>query len=339
METEAPKTKNRTLNDIMKRSSSSSSEILSPLHSPHSPFRSEHGDPDSAEPQKTPSPHVSRTASPCKPPVDNCKALITVEKSTQLNSSSLSSFSPPLPPTTPPQQPLNLTVNRAVREEGSVMTTKKTEVNSGAGGGRGSRAVAAVLRRSKVKETVKMAALGFRLSEIVLCLISFSVMAADKTSGWSGDSFYRYKEYRYCLSAAVVGFVYAGFQVYALAYYLVAQKHVIRHHHRRHFDFSMDQASFFPMIDDNWYSILVSVCFVLFHIIITIFSLVPILAYLLLSASSAAATRVDEWQTSWGKDEFTEMASASVSMAFLAFIAFAFSSLLSGYELCTHESA
>ncbi|KAK8709056.1 hypothetical protein V6N13_060087 [Hibiscus sabdariffa] len=318
METEAPKTKNRTLNDIMKRSSSSSSEILSPLHSPHSPFRSEHGDPDSAEPQKTPSPHVSRTASPCKPPVDNCKALITVEKSTQLNSSSLSSFSPPLPPTTPPQQPLNLTVNRAVREEGSVMTTKKTEVNSGAGGGRGSRAVAAVLRRSKVKETVKMAALGFRLSEIVLCLISFSVMAADKTSGWSGDSFYRYKEYRYCLSAAVVGFVYAGFQVYALAYYLVAQKHVIRHHHRRHFDFSMDQARRCYKRHEGTEMIL---------------------AYLLLSASSAAATRVDEWQTSWGKDEFTEMASASVSMAFLAFIAFAFSSLLSGYELCTHESA
>ncbi|KAK8685232.1 hypothetical protein V6N13_041237 [Hibiscus sabdariffa] len=310
METEAPKTKNRTLNDIMKRSSSSSSEILSPLHSPHSPFRSEHGDPDSAEPHKTPS-HVSRMASPCKPPVDNCKALITVEKSTQLNSSSLSSLSPPLPPTTPPQQPLNSTVNRAVREEGSTMTTKKTEVNSGAGGGRGSRAVAAVLRRSKVKETVKMAALGFRLSEIVLCSISFSVWLLIKLQAGAVTLSIAIKN-----TAAVVGFVYAGFQAYALAYYLVAQKHVIRHHHRRHFDFSMDQASFFCM------------CRIL-----------VILAYLLLSAASAAATRVDEWQTSWGKDEFTEMASASVSMAFLAFIAFAFSSLLSGYELCTHESA
>ncbi|GMI96386.1 hypothetical protein HRI_003307900 [Hibiscus trionum] len=305
METEGPMTKNRTLNDIMKRSSSSSSEILSPLHSPHSPFRSEHGDPDPAEPQKTPSPHVSRAASPSKPPVNNCKALITVDKPTQFNPSSLPSLSPPLPPTTPPQQPLNLTVNRAVREEGPAMTTNKTKVNSGTGGGRGARAVAAVLRRSKVKETVKMAALGFRLSEIVLCLISFSVMAADRTSGWSGDSFDRYKEYRYCLSVTVIGFVYAGFQAYALAYYLVAQKHVIRHHRRQQFDFSMDQ----------------------------------ILAYLLLSASSAAATRVDEWQSSWGKDEFTVMASASVSMAFLAFTAFAFSSLLSGYELCTHESA
>ena len=66
--------------------------------------------------------------------------------------------------------------------------------------------------------------------------------------------------------------------------------------------------------------------------------ILQILAYLLISASSAAATRVDDWQSAWGKDEFTEMASASVAMAFLAFIAFAFSSLISGYELCTHES-
>ncbi|GMI71479.1 hypothetical protein HRI_000817200 [Hibiscus trionum] len=303
METDVPMTKNQTLNDIMNRSSSSSSEILSPLHSPHSSLRSDPGDPGPPEPKKTPSPHVSPVVSPSKPPVDNCKALVAVDKSTQLNSSSLHSPSPPLPPTTPPQQPSNLTVNRAVREEGPGMTTK-TKVNGGAGGGVGARAVAAVLRRSKVKETVKMAALGFRLSQIVLCLISFSVMAADKTSGWSGDSFDRYKEYRYCLSVTVIGLVYAGFQAYALAYYLVLQKHVIRHHRRRHFDFCMDQ----------------------------------ILAYLLLSASSAAATRVDEWQSSWGKDEFTEMASASVSMAFLAFVAFAFSSLLSGYELCTDEN-
>ncbi|KAA3454963.1 CASP-like protein 4A3 [Gossypium australe] len=68
-------------------------------------------------------------------------------------------------------------------------------------------------------------------------------------------------------------------------------------------------------------------------------SSISILAYLLLSASSAAATRIDDWQSNWGKDEFTEMTSASVAMAFLAFTAFALSSLLSGYELCTHESA
>ncbi|XVF09272.1 hypothetical protein REPUB_Repub07fG0078700 [Reevesia pubescens] len=304
METKAPMKKNQNLNDIMKRSSSSNSESLTHLDSPHSPLRfhsplrSDQGDPDNTSP-----PYVSPAASPAKPHVDNSKALIALDRSTQFNAnSSPSPFpSPPRPPTTPPQQSLHLTVNRAVREEGPGVTTR-TKVSGGGGGG-GARAVAAVLRRSKVQEKVKMAALGFRLSEIVLCLISFSVMAADKTQGWSGDSYDRYKEYRYCLSVNVIGFVYAGFQAYDLAYYLISEKHVIHHYLRQPFDFFMDQ----------------------------------ILAYLLISASSSAATRVDDWQSNWGKDEFTEMASASVAMAFLAFIAFAFSSLISGYELCTHE--
>jgi len=52
-------------------------------------------------------------------------------------------------------------------------------------------------RSAATEEMVSKAALGFRLSEVVVCLISFSVMAADKTQGWSGDSFDRYKEYRY----------------------------------------------------------------------------------------------------------------------------------------------
>ncbi|MBA0588215.1 hypothetical protein Gorai_001328 [Gossypium raimondii] len=312
MEPKASMKNNQTLDDIMKQSSSSNSDSLSHLDSPHSPLRSDHGDPDPPDPQNTSSPHVPPAVSP---PVDNCKALVAFDKSTQFNANSSPFASPPLPPTTPPQQPLQLSVNRSVREEGQGMTTK-TKVSGGGGRGGGARAVAAVLRRSKVKETVKMAALGFRLSEIVLCLISFSVMAADKTSGWSGDSFDRYKEYRYCLSVNVIGFVYAGFQAYALAYHLIMGKHVIRHYLRQHFDFFMDQASFLHFIE---------------HLII--------LAYLLLSASSAAATRIDDWQSNWGKDEFTEMTSASVAMAFLAFTAFALSSLLSGYELCTHESA
>ncbi|CAN1154543.1 CASP-like protein 4A3 [Linum perenne] len=63
-----------------------------------------------------------------------------------------------------------------------------------------------------------------------------------------------------------------------------------------------------------------------------------ILAYLLISASSSAATRVDDWQSNWGKDEFTVMATASVAMSFLAFVSFAVSSIISGYNLCNRES-
>uniref|UniRef100_M4CM44 CASP-like protein n=1 Tax=Brassica campestris TaxID=3711 RepID=M4CM44_BRACM len=128
-----------------------------------------------------------------------------------------------------------------------VATTRKSaRVGSGrrtGGGGQRSGAVLAILKRSKREEVVKYSALGFRLSEVVLALISFSVMAADKTKGWSGDSFDRYREYRFCLSVNVVAFVYSAFQACDLAYHLVREKHFINHHLRPLFEFILDQAS------------------------------------------------------------------------------------------------
>ncbi|XP_039059156.1 ubiquitin-like [Hibiscus syriacus] len=47
--------------------------------------------------------------------------------------------------------------------------------------------------------------------------------------------------HKYCLSADVIGFVYVGFQAYALAYHLIIQNHVISHYFGQHFDFSMNQ--------------------------------------------------------------------------------------------------
>ncbi|KAH0925274.1 hypothetical protein HID58_017530 [Brassica napus] len=182
-----------------------------------------------------------------------------------------------------------------------VATTRKSaRVGSGrrnGGGGQRSGAVLAILKRSKREEVVKYSALGFRLSEVVLALISFSVMAADKTKGWSGDSFDRYKEYRFCLSVNVVAFVYSAFQACDLAYHLVREKHFINNHLRPLFEFILDQAT-----------------------------------------STAAVTRVDDWVSNWGKDDFTEMASASIAMSFLAFLAFACSSLISGYNLFNQDS-
>lgn len=66
--------------------------------------------------------------------------------------------------------------------------------------------------------------------------------------------------------------------------------------------------------------------------------MMQIMTYLLMSASSSAATRVDDWVSNWGMDEFTKMATASIGMSFMAFFAFAFSSLISGYNLCTRDS-
>ncbi|URE37402.1 protein farnesyltransferase subunit [Musa troglodytarum] len=47
------------------------------------------------------------------------------------------------------------------------------------------------------RRAVMRAALGLRVSAALLCLVSFSVMVADNTEGWAGDSFGRYSEYRY----------------------------------------------------------------------------------------------------------------------------------------------
>ncbi|XP_042049338.1 CASP-like protein 4A3 [Salvia splendens] len=209
-------------------------------------------------------------------------------------------------------------LNKLVREEAPPGVKKVGPVGGdgaleeGYGGGRdvvgGERrsraAVESILKRSGRNTAVRRVALAFRVFEVISCLISFSVMAADKTEGWSGDSFGRYIEYRFCVAVNVIGFVYSGFQALDLAYYLGKEKHVFAHHLRYHFEFAMDQ----------------------------------ILAYLLMSASSSAATRVDDWISNWGADEFTLMASASISMSFLAFLAFAISSLVSGYNLCDRDA-
>ncbi|ONK81322.1 uncharacterized protein A4U43_C01F27800 [Asparagus officinalis] len=134
---------------------------------------------------------------------------------------------------------------------------------------------------------------------MVLCLISFSVMAADKNRGWTLDSFDRYNEYRYCLSVNVIGFLYAGFQAFAELHHRVNKRNIITKPLGFYFDFAMDQ----------------------------------ILAYLLISASSSATSRTDYWVTNWGNDPFPSMISGSVAMSFLAFMAFAVSSLISAYNL------
>lgn len=190
-----------TMKKSSSRNSESSSTHMDSPHSPlrfHSPLRSELGDPPESPPYKSPE------NSPEKQP-DCSKALVVVDRSTQY-----SPLPSPWGPHKPPEnanknsnaQAANspspvLVFSRAMREEPPPSVTKVGP--SGGEDGRRSGTVASILRRTKREEIVKRAALGFRVSEFVFCLISFSVMAADKTQGWSGDSFDRYKEYR-CLS-------------------------------------------------------------------------------------------------------------------------------------------
>ncbi|KAM3761474.1 hypothetical protein ACB098_01G270800 [Castanea mollissima] len=175
----------------------------------------------------------------------------------------------------------------------------------GGGGGRKPRPDLSIPKKTRRDNNMmKKTFLGLRICAFVFCLISFSVMAADKQKGWALDSFYWYKEFRYCLAANVIGFVYSGLQLCDLVKYFTTGRHIIHHHFRRYFDFSMDQ----------------------------------VLTYLLISASSSAATRVYVWQSNWGEDEFPKMATASVVLSFVAFLAFALSSLICGYTLVKFHS-
>ncbi|XP_024977435.1 CASP-like protein 4A1 isoform X2 [Cynara cardunculus var. scolymus] len=211
------------------------------------------------------------------------------------------------------------TVNRYVRDE--TMSIKKTdhgakdgyvgrpveEAQTGGGGqGRRWRPSVGSVRRTDKEGSMKKIALGFRIFELLFCLVSLSVMATDKRQGWALDSFYRYKEFRYSMAVNVVGFAYAVLQGFDLAYQLATGNHYNRRHTLRYyFDFAMDQ----------------------------------MLTYLLISSGSSAATRVDDWKSNWGADKFPELATASVGLGFVAFVAFAFSSVISGYLLYASTSS
>ncbi|KAJ0231339.1 CASP-like protein 4A2 [Hirschfeldia incana] len=289
----------------MKRTTSSNSEAPSYVESPLSPLRFHSPLSDAGDPPE--SRYVSPEGSPFK--LDNPKAIVT------------DANFPPLPPPPPTQlppprnqrsarggapttdsssekSPSSMVVfNRWVREEGPQTTTRKV--------GGGGESTATAVNRARRDELVSIAALGFRVSEVILCVISFSIMAADKTQGWSGDSYDRYKEYRYCLAVNVIAFVYSAFEACDAACYIAKETYMLNCGFHDIFVFSMDQ----------------------------------LLAYLLMSASSCAATRVDDWVSNWGKDDFTQMATASIAVSFIAFVAFAVSALISSYRLFAHASS
>ncbi|PHU15425.1 hypothetical protein BC332_16630 [Capsicum chinense] len=323
---------------------------VSQLDSFHSPLRSE-------SPLRSDEPFNE----PRNPKSSPSKAIVALDKY----------FSPnlTLPPATPPPPATErrsspvVYFSRAVREDSATGVAAKggvrgdVERGGEVGGERRSRAaVESILERSKRDAVANRVALGFRVCEIVFCLVAFSVMAADKTQGWTGDSFDRYQEYRYLVAVNVIGFVYSGFQAFDLAYSLSTGKHFLSHHMQYHFDFSMDQASegFRIVIVPPFNSQLSCFFIPAFRFLRRFYSescqskndfssvsigILMILAYLLMSASSSAATRVDDWASNWGKDSFTEMASASIAMSFLAFAAFALSSIISGYNLCNRSSS
>ncbi|XP_047059287.1 vegetative cell wall protein gp1-like [Lolium rigidum] len=187
----------------------------------------------------------------------------------------------------------------------AVVTEPVAGGGGGGGGGVGSkrwllRGVSGKGRRTELQK----AELGFRVSAAVFCLVSLSVMSAGTTPGWAGDSFRRYNEYRYMLAASVMAFTYSGFQLVAEVNYLVTGRRIIGGPWGNYFSLAMDQ----------------------------------ILAYLLLSASSAALSRSDVWVSRFGVDQFAKLINSSASMAFLAFIALGLSSIISAHRVFSSAS-
>ncbi|KAM7267981.1 hypothetical protein ACFE04_010147 [Oxalis oulophora] len=260
----------------------------------------------------------------------------------------------------PPPQALNLPPLSSPPAYGSIGHSNRAldginiEDGSAGGGKRKLRPEFSMLKRVKSENVMKKGLLGFRVFGFLFCLVSFSVMAADRDQGWALDSFYRYKEFRYCMALNVICFLYSGVQGVDLAYQLATGKLRAINSYRYQIDFLIDQSYAYSVIyeESMWgkseyfrplFLIHFSLRFsemMLFYIrhLFPAQCLWKTLTYLLLSASSSAAVRVDDWQSNWGKDKFPQMATASVSLSFLAFVAFALSSLVSGYFLFTMKS-
>jgi hypothetical protein len=174
--------------------------------------------------------------------------------------------------------------------------------------------------RSKKEVKWYMALLGIRIVAFVLCLIAFSVLGANEqkvleneeiTNWFSGEfsiktpyefRWYDYAEFKYIFSANVIGFVYSGLQICYLVKYLITKNHTINPKFQGYFNVAIDQT----------------------------------LAYVLMSASSSAATAAHLFKSYWiehGAHKFIEMADASVAMSFFAFVTFALASLVSGFIL------
>ncbi|CAL4984300.1 unnamed protein product [Urochloa decumbens] len=133
---------------------------------------------------------------------------------------------------------------------------------------------------------------ALRVVTTVLSLLAFSIMAGARTSAWDSG---RYETYRYAIGLNVVVCFYSIVQACAK----------IR---RLFWPSSMPQS-------------ISSYCYSLF--------LDQVLAYLLISASSAAASRNHLWASTYGRDQFDSKVNIAVWFSFLGFLALSAHALIS----------
>ncbi|KAL5221535.1 hypothetical protein ABZP36_026248 [Zizania latifolia] len=140
---------------------------------------------------------------------------------------------------------------------------------------------------------------ALRMVTAVLSLAAFAVMASARTSGWDGDHYGRYEQYRYAVVVNAIVCIYSIAQALGDIRRMVSPRFIFRSTSSYYFSLILDQ----------------------------------VLAYLLVSASSAAASRNDLWVSRFGNDPFNKRISSSVWLSFIGFIALAANSLISTVDL------
>ncbi|KAL6842727.1 hypothetical protein ACP4OV_027571 [Aristida adscensionis] len=135
----------------------------------------------------------------------------------------------------------------------------------------------------------RLLSVTLRLATAVLSLVSFSLMASARTSGWAGDYYARHQQYRYAVAVNVIVCAYSVAQLFG--------------------EICSLSSDYFSLLLDQ------------------------VLAYLLMSASSAAASRNDLWVSRFGSDPFTKKINSAVWLSFFAFLALAANSVISTANL------
>ncbi|KAK8939606.1 CASP-like protein [Platanthera guangdongensis] len=131
---------------------------------------------------------------------------------------------------------------------------------------------------------------------LLFSLLSAIIMASNKHGDWM--DFDRYDEYRYLLGISILVFLYSLGQVIRQVHLSSTGRDVLPARISATFSFTGDQVA----------------------------------AYLMISALSAAIPITNNMRK--GADNlFTDASSASISMAFFAFLSLAISALISGYKL------
>ncbi|WOL14795.1 CASP-like protein 4B2 [Canna indica] len=163
-------------------------------------------------------------------------------------------------------------------------------------GGRGSTATRLALRNSRTEDLIEKSVLLLRASSGLFSLITLIVLASNKHGDW--QDFDRYQEYRYLLIIAVLASVYSMAQVLRQVKRSRTGKDLVPVQYSWTVDFAGDQ----------------------------------VMAYLLISASSAAIPITNHMRETV-VNIFTDASAASISMAFLAFVALAVCALISGFKV------